>query len=64
MVGLERCEDGLDVLICLFAGQAAVIRAQDKVERHALLADGHAGAAVNIEQLDFPLLPILGVDEQ
>ena len=50
MVGLERCEDGLDVLICLFAGQAAVIRAQDKAERHALLADGHAGAAVNIEQ--------------
>ena len=50
MVGLERCEDGLDVLICLFAGQAAVIRAQNEVERHALLADSHAGAAVNIEQ--------------
>ena len=50
MVGLERCEDGLDVLICLFAGQTAVVRTQDKVERHALLADGHAGAAVNIEQ--------------
>lgn len=50
MVGLERCEDGLDVLICLFAGQAAVIRAQNEVERHALLADGHAGAAVNVKQ--------------
>ena len=50
MVGLERCEDGLDVLICLFAGQAAVIRAQNEVERHALLAAGHTWAAVNIEQ--------------
>ena len=53
MVGLERCEDGLDVLICLFTGETAVICAQHKVERNALLPVGNAVAAVNVKERYF-----------
>ena len=40
MVGLERCKDGLDVLICLFAGQTAVIRVQNYTPAPPTLRDG------------------------
>lgn len=53
MVRLEGREDGLNILVRLFAGQAAVIRTQDEVECNALLAERHAGSAVNVEERHF-----------
>ena len=51
-LAFKRGKNGLNVLICLFTGETAVICAQHKVERNALLPVGNAGAAVDVKQLD------------
>ena len=38
----------------IFVRERAVVRAQLEGERNALLAGGNAGAAVDIEEIDFP----------
>ena len=52
-LAFKRGKNGLNVLICLFTGETAVICAQHKVERNALLPIGNAGAAVNVKERYF-----------